>query len=134
MMRRPRRSTRTATLYPYTPLLRFRPISRTDFDRPAGRRFEHRQKTCKAGCDHCQAERREEPVEQGYACKTPALRPAPPACCANDQIGGKLFGPSCERRDDRSEEHTSELQSLMRISYAVFCLKKKKNIKKTEQQ
>src|SRR3546814_4256923 len=30
---------------------------------------------------------------------------------------------------DRSEEHTSELQSLMRISYAVFCLKKKKNIK-----
>src|SRR3546814_3939835 len=30
------------------------------------------------------------------------------------------------RRDPRSEEHTSELQSLMRISYAVFCLKKKK--------
>src|SRR3546814_3749549 len=32
-------------------------------------------------------------------------------------------------RDDRSEEHTSELQSLMRISYAVFCLKKKKKTK-----
>src|SRR3546814_5073999 len=32
----------------------------------------------------------------------------------------------------RSEEHTSELQSLMRISYAVFCLKKKKNKKKTQ--
>src|SRR3546814_5767395 len=32
----------------------------------------------------------------------------------------------------RSEEHTSELQSLMRISYAVFCLKKKKNIKKNK--
>src|SRR3546814_3981651 len=32
------------------------------------------------------------------------------------------------RRDSRSEEHTSELQSLMRISYAVFCLKKKNNI------
>src|SRR3546814_7254372 len=31
----------------------------------------------------------------------------------------------------RSEEHTSELQSLMRISYAVFCLKKKKNTKRT---
>src|SRR3546814_1060269 len=31
------------------------------------------------------------------------------------------------RDEDRSEEHTSELQSLMRISYAVFCLKKKKN-------
>src|SRR3546814_4032587 len=34
-------------------------------------------------------------------------------------------------RDKRSEEHTSELQSLMRISYAVFCLKKKKQKKKT---
>src|SRR3546814_5487878 len=34
----------------------------------------------------------------------------------------------------RSEEHTSELQSLMRISYAVFCLKKKKNIKTPNQQ
>src|SRR3546814_6282213 len=36
----------------------------------------------------------------------------------------------CRRRQLRSEEHTSELQSLMRISYAVFCLKKKKTIKK----
>src|SRR3546814_10826524 len=34
-----------------------------------------------------------------------------------------------QRRDLRSEEHTSELQSLMRISYAVFCLKKKQNTK-----
>src|SRR3546814_2213883 len=34
-------------------------------------------------------------------------------------------------QNDRSEEHTSELQSLMRISYAVFCLKKKNNITKT---
>src|SRR3546814_5207074 len=34
--------------------------------------------------------------------------------------------------DGRSEEHTSELQSLMRISYAVFCLKKKKKIYKTQ--
>src|SRR3546814_5465284 len=38
--------------------------------------------------------------------------------------GGGGDGPSC--RCTRSEEHTSELQSLMRISYAVFCLKKKK--------
>src|SRR3546814_3296726 len=36
-------------------------------------------------------------------------------------------------RQDRSEEHTSELQSLMRISYAVFCLKKKKQEKKNNQ-
>src|SRR3546814_4940827 len=39
----------------------------------------------------------------------------------------EIFGPILPvRRYDRSEEHTSELQSLMRISYAVFCLKKKK--------
>src|SRR3546814_3724595 len=37
-----------------------------------------------------------------------------------------------EAREIRSEEHTSELQSLMRISYAVFCLKKKNNSKKTQ--
>src|SRR3546814_5610452 len=36
--------------------------------------------------------------------------------------------------DERSEEHTSELQSLMRISYAVFCLKKKTSIKNTRQR
>src|SRR3546814_4346741 len=36
-------------------------------------------------------------------------------------------GVAARRLDLRSEEHTSELQSLMRISYAVFCLKKKKN-------
>src|SRR3546814_4195576 len=45
-----------------------------------------------------------------------------------NQAGGA--GPPALRRDraERSEEHTSELQSLMRISYAVFCLKKKKTI------
>src|SRR3546814_5131755 len=36
------------------------------------------------------------------------------------------------RQNKRSEEHTSELQSLMRISYAVFCLKKKKTTKRTQ--
>src|SRR3546814_2356708 len=47
----------------------------------------------------------------------------------------EVFGPilhvvryRADRLDQRSEEHTSELQSLMRISYAVFCLKKKKKI------
>src|SRR3546814_8582087 len=49
--------------------------------------------------------------------------------------GGDVFAfgefagdePDAQRRHSRSEEHTSELQSLMRISYAVFCLKKKKH-------
>src|SRR3546814_2188650 len=45
------------------------------------------------------------------------------------QATSRAGGSSSVRRDDwRSEEHTSELQSLMRISYAVFCLKKKSNI------
>src|SRR3546814_5687853 len=42
-------------------------------------------------------------------------------------------GSGTRRRLIRSEEHTSELQSLMRISYAVFCLKKQKNDKNTTQ-
>src|SRR3546814_10238659 len=44
--------------------------------------------------------------------------------------GGTFFINIKTELYDRSEEHTSELQSLMRISYAVFCLKKKKNINK----
>src|SRR3546814_2830716 len=42
-------------------------------------------------------------------------------------IATKVHGPMGAGPNDRSEEHTSELQSLMRITYAVFCLKKKKN-------
>src|SRR3546814_4319117 len=48
--------------------------------------------------------------------------------------GDRQFSPGCkggEAGARRSEEHTSELQSLMRISYAVFCLKKKKKTKHT---
>src|SRR3546814_10259366 len=45
---------------------------------------------------------------------------------ARDDAGNARIDPVEGRRHPRSEEHTSELQSLMRISYAVFCLKKKK--------
>src|SRR3546814_6241808 len=46
----------------------------------------------------------------------------------NAQPAARIMGADLDRlaSEDRSEEHTSELQSLMRISYAVFCLKKKK--------
>src|SRR3546814_6482374 len=44
----------------------------------------------------------------------------------NVTVGHMVMLHGCEVADERSEEHTSELQSLMRISYAVFCLKKKK--------
>src|SRR3546814_3981068 len=58
-------------------------------------------------------------------------RPAPQPIAVISAAGGRRASPP-----QRSEEHTSELQSLMRISYAVFCLKKNKNntkINATEQ-
>src|SRR3546814_4491651 len=84
MIRRPPRSTRTDTLFPYTSLFR-------SHERLGG------SDGGRTGAVRGRASR--------------ASRPARPVA---DQ-----------RRGRRSEEHTSELQSLMRISYAVFCLKKK---------
>src|SRR3546814_8522328 len=46
----------------------------------------------------------------------------------NDRITDAVMRKGRPCRADRSEEHTSELQSLMRISYAVYCLKKKKKL------
>src|SRR3546814_2365357 len=94
MIRRPPRSTRTDTLFPYTTLFR------SDDQRPRPHQ------------DHRGDHRRAPPVAVGIAAEIPAAeRP--------DQETRGIDG-------GRSEEHTSELQSLMRISYAVFCLKKKK--------
>src|SRR3546814_10515475 len=93
MIRRPPRSTRTDTLFPYTTLFR-------SGDRGIPRR------------------RGSEPVHPHRRHQRDAVR-----------IGA---GSQARRRGRyRSEEHTSELQSLMRISYAVFCLKKKNNRNKT---
>src|SRR3546814_1126122 len=96
MIRRPPRSTRTDTLFPYTTLFRSLGI---------GDRRQHR------GIVEIFL-----PVEiarEGTARKA-------------DKRDLILFEREAEaHRGDRSEEHTSELQSLMRISYAVFCLKKK---------
>src|SRR3546814_16703223 len=82
MIRRPPRSTRTDTLFPYTTLFRSPPAGRA-----ASKRSTCRQKLVRLGSE----------VTGSYSASVWA----------------------------RSEEHTSELQSLMRISYAVFCLKKK---------
>src|SRR3546814_6811002 len=73
------------------------------------------------------------------ACSRSSAAPSALRCHAHDVFAGARLRPNCwcmdSRRADhlirclsrgRSEEHTSELQSLMRISYAVFCLKKKK--------
>src|SRR3546814_7766364 len=55
-------------------------------------------------------------------------------CCTRSDCMSRYrmaSSDSLASTSDRSEEHTSELQSLMRISYAVFCLKKKKNTQNT---
>src|SRR3546814_8225667 len=101
MIRRPPRSTRTDTLFPYTTL--FRSLARAD-DRGGGGGRED----AVAADQHA-----------GGAVGRRHLQ---------DGLDGAIVEVA------RSEEHTSELQSLMRISYAVFCLKKKKqHIKKQTQ-
>src|SRR3546814_5117971 len=72
-------------------------------------------------------------VRQGIPLNPSGLSPAPCSCMASKgaamasfHLAVKTIGRSAGRSATaRSEEHTSELQSLMRISYAVFCLKKK---------
>src|SRR3546814_9221775 len=99
MIRRPPRSTRTDTLFPYTTLFRSRPQQQILLADP---RPEARQ-----------------PV---HPLHTRPLRQCDGLCAGH--LGLQQVG--LRQLPRRSEEHTSELQSLMRISYAVFCLKKKK--------
>src|SRR3546814_9192975 len=104
MIRRPPRSTRTDTLFPYTTLFR-----------SAGGRL-HRQGHLGAGAAHGRVVVRRRSAAGGLRHLAAGT-------------GGQCAG-GVHRQPGRSEEHTSELQSLMRISYAVFCLKKKKQITK----
>src|SRR3546814_2158680 len=106
MIRRPPRSTRTDTLFPYTTLFR------------SGRRGVQRQ--CR-GREGAQRLHRRDP--RACASRRETGRCRPRRRNAEAAVG---------RADRRSEEHTSELQSLMRISYAVFCLKKKKTAKRND--
>src|SRR3546814_2164405 len=106
MIRRPPRSTRTDTLFPYTTLFRS----------AGGASPERRPHDLQQG-----RHRHRQGLGQGAAGKRPtdATRPHSSSRAAR---WDRIFLPA------RSEEHTSELQSLMRISYAVFCLKKKKKL------
>src|SRR3546814_1671875 len=108
MIRRPPRSTRTDTLFPYTTLFR------SDEDPARGRSigtpwlaYAIGDVRGLRGKPRLRVDGRDVPVLQGL-----------------DEEGGDGVHAKL-----RSEEHTSELQSLMRISYAVFCLKKKKRMK-----
>src|SRR3546814_9808984 len=112
MERGPPRSTRTDTLFPYTTLFR----SLLDpLQRRRDRRSERLVGEGEAGGVGHVAASLEDPVGRGHEVgRTRAL-----------EVEDDLEHRGARRR---SEEHTSELQSLMRISYAVFCLKKKKKI------
>src|SRR3546814_7541434 len=109
MIRRPPRSTRTDTLFPYTTLFR----SPASLGREAVS-----DALCRSSCPHNQ---------------TTACPDRSGAAAAWMGRGRRLRERPCLphqcQPEPRSEEHTSELQSLMRISYAVFCLKKKINTK-----
>src|SRR3546814_2053590 len=105
MIRRPPRSTRTDTLFPYTTL--FRSHGRAGDRRGRRHARSGHSKGCAARADSCFQ------VSAGGGARLD-LR-----TIGRDQRFA-MIPKAC-----RSEEHTSELQSLMRISYAVFCLKKK---------
>src|SRR3546814_10169377 len=96
MIRRPPRSTRTDTLFPYTTL--FRSLRADGLLELLRELHPDRLHVPRLGAGAARL-----------------LHPRHPALRHPDRV----------QADDRSEEHTSELQSLMRISYAVFCLKKK---------
>src|SRR3546814_8568269 len=97
LIRRPPRSTRPATLFPYTTLVRPSFATRRAFNSDAD------------------AARR-----KGLVAFSAAI--------VVGTVGSPRARAASTRFIRRSEEHTSELQSLMRISYAVFCLKKKNNL------
>src|SRR3546814_5786407 len=109
MRRRPPRSTRTDTLFPYT--TRFR-----SEDAAA----QHSRRARQQG-DPGSAQ----PARAGDRGAEPGTRQASRGISDGAAVEGAGRRGQPADPDDRSEEHTSELQSLMRISYAVFCLKKK---------
>src|SRR3546814_1321097 len=98
MIRRPPRSTRTDTLFPYTTLFRSKPLGHDAFY--VSNHLNWVDILALGGHGRC-------------------------AFVAHDGIAGWPIIGWLAEQNHRSEEHTSELQSLMRISYAVFCLKKK---------
>src|SRR3546814_4939564 len=118
MIRRPPISTRTDTLLPYTTLVRSdRPRYGGGDGAGDGRDQDLR------GRDLRDAEADRQPAAE--LPQLPGVR-RHGAGDAVHHVAQRLGIAAAQRRPGRSEEHTSELQSLMRISYAVFCLKKKK--------
>src|SRR3546814_2704408 len=122
MIRRPPRSTRTDTLFPYTTLFRSRACRRVHL------RFGQANRPYRAPKPH--------PTFSAPYLAERRSHASLPTLARDFRIGEQRRQAPSRAEEDapvlslRSEEHTSELQSLMRLSYAVFCLKKKKTKKK----
>src|SRR3546814_7194552 len=125
MILRPPRSTRTDTLVPYTTL--FRSDAQHDIDREQPGAERMRQHFL-AEAEHA-LELEVEDVHQHEHRQRHAESDVDVGAGHDLQIRHTGKAGGMRQPVDRSEEHTSELQSLMRISYAVFCLKKKKHNK-----
>src|SRR3546814_3207444 len=127
MIRRPPRSTRTDTLFPYTTL--FRSTEYPYRRETAGRRALQRTRPASGRVRPADraAQRRlfARRFERRCALRRPLARSGSGRAGGDECRPGRSHQRLAERR--RSEEHTSELQSLMRISYAVFCVKKNKS-------
>src|SRR3546814_4446059 len=117
MIRLPPRSTRTDTLFPYTTLFRSQPggVVRGQLRGLRGGPPPPPRRRRRPAAPH-QVQAADALSGQSRAPAPAGWLPAPPS---PSSASARLLS-KC-----RSEEHTSELQSLMRISYAVFCLKKK---------
>src|SRR3546814_5326153 len=123
MIRRPPRSTRTDTLFPYTTLFRS-PGTTVSRRRP---RTDTMMKTGLSTAENSRRLSREAAAqlrEIAHELRNPLNALTAIAEIFRDQRFGPLPGDKYPEYAERSEAHTSELQSLMRISYAVFCLKK----------
>src|SRR3546814_2275241 len=114
MRRRPPRSTRTDTLFPYTTLFR------SEFDGTVLRALEETETALTSYA------RSLEQRQSLRAARDQAERAARIVRAKRQEGASDSLEWLDAERTFRSEEHTSELQSLMRLSYAVFCLKKKK--------
>src|SRR3546814_4961821 len=143
MIRRTPRSTRTDTLFPYTTLFRS-DIKQENFELTSGWRASQGQEVYLFN-PFAEDRRTHRWNPLTYVSEDPAFRVSDlmsiAAMLYPDGVDEQKFWVSQARnafmafslylfenwQDMRSEEHTSELQSLMRISYAVYCLKKKKN-------
>src|SRR3546814_9260121 len=129
MIRRPPRSKRTDTRFPYTTLFR---SAEADVDVTTAKLAEAETAEQEIGAPMAAARGTEGPAseELDRVVVDETLRPRQTERAARydaidpDRSVPRDTGPLARAADERSEEHTSELQSLMRNSYAVFCLKK----------